>query len=422
MVYRLAKPERKTKGWFLRHFVLHQLLLELVFFALLQWLLALDWYILGIAFFVSVALVCCQNWVSLRRIERRFETLGTQFVTLTEAGILLECESAGIRNFVPWERISRVWLRMNMLMVQQTNGMFHLLPTESLRRERAEEMLAYVKAHAGKKPAPPTAPPADLLSENPMRISATPAQVREFVDYIMQFAVPGRSVALHVTLFILGLAMALCWEFDLFALLLPLIVAAGGILIFVMRPGLCARAMRKNTTPAYLHVSRDAVLVQSDGGTWAVLPVSMVDSAVQLRHVIVYRTKVLTSLLADPTPTPSPYLPQPVKLRLWLHRGWIAVALFVLPMLASFAYFMLATESGNAEFSKAMERGDELTRYVEEVMPPMQYPGPIVWCCLMVDNESAVVSCAWESELEVDVELYTGNETGQSEDCPADEE
>ena len=55
-------------------------------------------------------------------------------------------------------------------------------------------------------------------------------------------------------------------------------------------------------------------------------------------------------------------------------------------------------------------------------MPPMQYPGPIVWCCLMVDNESAVVSCAWESELEVDVELYTGNETGQSEDCPADEE
>ena len=401
---------------------MHQLLLELVFFALLQWLLALEWYILGIAFFVSVALVCCQNWVSLRRIERRFETLGTQFVTLTEAGILLECEGAGIRNYVPWERISRVWLRMNMLMVQQTNGMFHLLPTESLRRERAEEMQAYVKARAGKKPTLFTAPPAYLLSENPIRISATPAQVREFVDYIMQFSVPGRSVALHVTLFLLGLSMALCWEFDLFALLLPLLVAAGGILILVIRPGLCARAMRKNTTPAYLHVSREAVLVQSDGGTWAVLPVSMVESAVQLRHVIVYRTKVLTSLLADPTPTPSPYLPQPVKLLRWLYRGWIAVALFVLPMLASFVYFMLAAESENTEFSKAMERGDELTHYVEEVMPPMQYPGSIVWCCLMVDDERTVVSCAWESELEVDVELYAGNETGQPEDCPADED
>ena len=421
MVYRLAKPERKSKGWFLRCFVLRQLLVELVFFALIQWLFSLEWYILGIAFFVSVALVCCQNWVSLRRIERRFETLGTQFVTLTEAGILLECEGAGIRNYVPWERISRVWLRMNMLMVQQKNGMFHLLPTESLRRERAEEMLAYVKARAGKKPAPPTAPPADLLSENPMRISATPAQVREFVDYIMQFSVPGRSVALHVTLFLLGLSMALCWEFDLFALLLPLLVAAGGILIFVMRPGLCARAMRKNTTPAYLHVSRDAVLVQSDGGTWAVLPVSMVESAVQLRHVIVYRTKVLTSLLADPTPAPSSYLPQPVKLRRWLRRGWIAGACFVLPMLACFGYFFLSSESVNAEFSKAMERGEALSRYVEEVMPPMPYPGPIVWCCLMVDPDRTIVSCVWESEIEIDVELYE-NEAGQPEDSPADEE
>lgn len=151
MVYRLAKPERKSKGWFLKHVVLRQGLLMMVFIALLWLLIPLDWYVFAPAFLVAVMLVSCQNWVSTRRLERRFEKLGTQFVTLTEAGILVESEGAGVRSFVPWERISRAWLHMDMLMVRQTNGLFHLLPTESLQRERAEEMLAYVKAHAGKK-------------------------------------------------------------------------------------------------------------------------------------------------------------------------------------------------------------------------------------------------------------------------------
>ena len=54
-------------------------------------------------------------------------------------------------------------------------------------------------------------------------------------------------------------------------------------------------------------------------------------------------------------------------------------------------------------------------------MPPMPYPGPIVWCCLMVDPDRTIVSCVWESEIEIDVELYE-NEAGQPEDSPADEE
>ncbi len=422
MVYRLAKPERKSKGWFLKHVVLRQGLLMMVFIALLWLLIPLDWYVFAPAFLVAVMLVSCQNWVSCRRLERRFEKLGTQFVTLTEAGILVESEGAGIRSFVPWERISRAWLHMDMLMVQQTNGLFHLLPTESLRRVRAEEMLAYVKAHAGKKQAPPTAPPAALLSENPARVSVTPSQWREFVDYIMQESVPGRMVVSHVALFILGLIIPLCWGYELYALVLPLLVIGVGFVIVVKYPGLFARAMRKDPSPGYLHVCRDAVLVQSDNGAWAALPASLIDGAVQLRHGIVYHTQILSFVLADSIPSSSPNLPPPVKLRRWLHRGWIAGACFVLPMLACFGYSSLTSEPVNAEYSKAMERGEALSRYVEEVMPPMPYPGHIVWSCLMVYPECTVVSCAWESELEVDVMLYTGNETGQPEDSPADEE
>ena len=118
MVYRLAKPERKSKGWFLKHVVLRQGLLMMGIIALIWLLIPLDWYVFAPAFLVAVVLVSVQNWVSCRRLERRFEKLGTQFVTLTEAGILVESEGARVRSFVPWERISRAWLHMDMLMVQ----------------------------------------------------------------------------------------------------------------------------------------------------------------------------------------------------------------------------------------------------------------------------------------------------------------
>lgn len=182
MVYRLARPERKSNGWFLGYVVVRQGLVMLIIYALLWLLIPLDWDILAAAFLVTLVLVTCQNWVMLRRYERRFEMLGTQFVTMTEAGILVEGECSGLRYFVSWERIRRVWLHHDMLMVQQTNGLFHLMPTESLRREQAEEMLAYVKAHAGKTQAPPIAPPAGLLSDPPRPgdgISGTVAGVCE---------------------------------------------------------------------------------------------------------------------------------------------------------------------------------------------------------------------------------------------------
>lgn len=420
MVYRLAKPERKSKGWFLKHVVLRQGLMMMLFIALLWLLIPLDWYVLAPAFLVAVVLVSCQNWVSSRRLERRFERLGTQFVTLTKAGILVESEDAGIRSFEPWERISRAWLHMDMLMVQLTNGLFHLLPTESLQRARAEEMLAYVKAHAGKKLTPPTAPPTALRSENPARVSVTPSQWREFVDYIMQEAVPGRMVVSHVALFILGVIIPLSWGYELYALALPLLVIGGGGVVMVKYPGLFARAMRKDPSPGYLHVSRESVLVQSDNGAWAVMPTSLIDAAVQLRHGIVYRTQILSCVLADSTPTPSPILPQPAGSLCWLYRGWIAVALFVLPLLASFAYFFLTSPAGNAEYSKAMERGEALSRYVEEVMPPQEYPGHIIYCAYYADAQ--ILSIMWEEDLAVYLHLSPEYEEGQSEDCPGEEE
>lgn len=410
MVYRLAKPERKTKGWFLRYVVVRQTIAVLVCYAVLRLLIPLDWYIFVGAFLVTVALLICQNWVMLRRHERRFEMLGTQFVTMTEAGILVEGECSGLRYFVSWERIKRVWLHHDMLMVQQTNGLFHLMPTESLRREQAEEMLAYVKAHAGKTQAPPIAPPAGLLSETPVRVTASPAQWREFVNFIMGTAVPGRKVAGYAGIFLLGLSGSLIWAWEMNVFLLPWLVVAAVFIIIILHPGLFARAMWKTPTPGYVHVSRDTVLVQSDCGTWTALSTGLIESAVQLRHGIVYRTRILTSVLVDLPPEPSPHLPQPRKVR----RHPLLVLGLVL--VASLPLWLIEPDP----YDEAVERGEQLQMYVEELLPPQEYPGHIIYCAYYADAQ--ILSIEWEEDLEVYLHLSPEYEEGQSEDCPGEEE
>ena len=89
-------------------------------------------------------------------------------------------------------------------------------------------------------------------------------------------------------------------------------------------------------------------------------------------------------------------------------------------MLASFAYFFLTSPVGNAEYSKAMERGEALSRYVEEVMPPQEYPGHIIYCAYYADAQ--ILSIVWEEDLAVYLHLSPEYEEGQSEDCPGEEE
>lgn len=410
MVYRLARPKRRSNGWFLAHVVVRQVLSGLIYFALLWLLLPLDWYIYVVVFLLTLVILSCHNRVLMRRHEHRFEMLGTQFVTLTEAGLLVESEGCGMQCYVPWESIRRAWLHHDMLMVQQTNGLFHLLPTESLRRERAGEMLAYVKAHAGKKQALLIAPPAGLLSETPARVTASPAQWREFVNFIMGASNPGRRVAGYVGIFLIGLGCSIIWAWELYALLLPLLVVAAGAIVVQANPGFFARAMRKTPSPGYVHVSRDTVLVQSDSGAWAVLPIGVIDSAVQLRHGIVYRTRIQSAVLMDSTPSPSPYLPQPRKV-----RSRPLLALFLV-LVASLPLWLFESDL----YEEAVERGEQLQMYVEELLPPQEYPGYIIYCAYYADDQ--ILSIEWEEDFEVYLHLSPEYEEGQSEDCPEEEE
>lgn len=403
MVYRLCKPERKSMGWFLKHVVVHQSIVLAICFAVLWLFIPFEWYFYVAAFLVAILVICCQNWASLRRIERRFEVLGTQFVTMTEAGVMVESDDSGTKSFTPWERISKVWLRSDMLMLRQTNGLFQLLPTASLRREQTDSMLAYATAHAGKKGATPIALPAALLTEKPVRVTAAPAQWREFVRFVMRDALPGRMLLSYVAVVALSFAFSLSVVHEIPFLPLEILVALVVALVIFINPGLFARAMRQNPTPGYLHVSRDTVLVQSDSGGWAVLPTGMFDSALRLRHGIIYRTRVLSCVLADVTPEPLPHLPQPCKPRRRLLLTVLAVLLIFWPLIDFFP----------DEYEEALERGEQLQMYMEELLPPQEYPGCITYCAYYADD--AVVGIEWENGLEVF--LYCA-----PEDCPEEEE
>jgi hypothetical protein len=243
---------------------------------------------------------------------------------------------------------------------------------------------------------------------------ASPAQWREYVNFIMGAAMPGRMVAGYVGVFSIGLGCGLIWVWELYALLLPLLVVAVVVIVLLANPGLFARAMLRNPSPGYLHVKRDTVLVQGDNGAWAVLPVGLIDSAVRLRHGIIYRTRVLSFILADVTPIPFPHLPQPRKVS--RHPFLVLLLVLVLPFVALVSLSMLQSDP----YEEALERGELLQTYVEELLPPQEYPGHIIYCAYYADAQ--ILSIEWAEDLEVYLHLSPEYEEGQSGDCPGEEE
>lgn len=399
---------------------MRQSIYGLVFYALLSLVASLDWYICAISAFLLFVWMSCRNWVLWRRLEQRFEMLGTQFVTLTEAGMLVEGDGTGVRGFVPWKRIGRSWLRPDMLIVQQTNGLFHLLPTEKLRREQAEEMYAYVKAHAGAQDAPHIAPPAELLSETPVRVTAAPAQWREFVNYVMRAAEPGRVLLIYVALLLIGLGGSMyLLSGGSSVMSIRVLVFLVLVLPIALNPGFFARAMRNDPAPGYLHVHQKTVLAQLDNGAWTVLPTTLFDSARQLRHGIVYNTRLRSSVLADATDSPFPFLPAPRKARLWPHVIALFVVVVVLPVVSALSALPPEDDCEDV-FVEASERGDSLVQYVEEILPPREYPGRLD-CLYFADSD--IIIMEWESGLEARMFLHEPSMSEEAADmATADED
>lgn len=402
MVYRLAKPKRMGLGWFLRVVVLRRIIVLAIVMCGVSLILSAAYTIslitIGVVLFIQLLL----DILAYRLHAKVIAAQGTQFLTLTEAGLMVEGESTGVRRFVPWARLKKGWLRHGMLMVQEVSGLFHLLPVESISCERAEEMLAFVNAHAGRKTPAPLPPPAAMLTDSPVRVTAGKAQWQEYVDYLYRLSQPGIQVGAYGAIAILCSVVPLCLLAALPLLLVPLLLLIVFFLYLLRHPGGLARRLRKSPRPGWMHVGPEGMLALSDDGAWAAIPVRLIDSALQMRHGVIYHAQPFYISLADSTPTPSPYLPQPRRPRRWRHVAGLVVSMVVLPVVSALCYFGLELKSGMDAYYEARDRGEALASYVEALMPPQEYPGHLE--CLY-DTEGPFLFMEWDGGLSADLIL-----------------
>ena len=91
---------------------------------------------------------------------------GSWFVTVTDAGLMIEKPKVGSTTYMTWQLIKRVALKNNQLIIVLENGLSYFLPLASLSPERAQELSAFCSANAGKEVPPDkqVAPPAAMLS------------------------------------------------------------------------------------------------------------------------------------------------------------------------------------------------------------------------------------------------------------------
>ena len=403
MVYRLIQPKRRGLGWFLRVIVLRRLILVAIVLGGVSLLLSETCTVSPIGIGVALLFILVRDVLAYRLHAKVIAAQGTQFVTLTEAGLMVEGESTGVRRFVPWARLVRGCLRQGMLMIQEVNGLIHLFPVESLSRERAEEMLAWVNAHAGRKTPAPLSPPAAMLTDSPVRVTAGKAQWREYVDCLYRLTQPGSQVGAYVAVAILCSVAPLCLLAAVPLLLVPLLLLIGFFLYILRHPGGLARRMRKLPRPGWMHVGPDVMLALSDDGAWTVIPTRLFDSALQMRHGVIYHGLPFFIVLSDSAPTPLPYLPQPQRPRRWMHVAGLVLSVVVLPVVSALCYFGLELKSGMDEYYEARDRGAALVSYVESLMPPQEYPGHLE--CLYY-TEGPFLFMEWESGLSADLILY----------------
>ena len=370
-----------------------------------------------LAFCVSLLVLLAIDWKAIRHQERIEEAQGARFVTLTESGILEECEGSKVRRYVPWTRVKKGWLQHGKLLIQQETGLFNVYHAGALPRERAEEMLAYVNDHAGKNEEPMMPPPAETLTETPYPISATPKQWREYIDCFYRLALPW-------TTFLFGILLALCcalipvcyfcWEREL---TIMMILLAGMCLLQFLRPGFWAMRAMKNPGPGWVHVTPETTLSMSESGSWTLFRTKSIDVGLQMRHGVVYQMSGLYILLVDTPPEPIPVLPPPRKPDCWFQK---IVLPLVLLEIAVASWVLLQGMEPPDTYETARENGAQLQSLVEEVMPPLEYPGEILSCVYYAEEQ--LLSIDWASGMEVFLSLSPENEEGQSGDCPEKEE
>lgn len=410
MVYRLST----TKSWqerpiFLRLLLVFSVPTALILYMIFAYLLECGWMFSAVTAVLVALLEAVAMAGPLRAYFRRLQKIGTWFVTVTEAGIYLETPRSGIRNYISWGRVDKVMDRRDVIMVAMKNGLSYLLPTETLSPERKQELLRYCAERAGRQVAAELQMllPAECCIDSPVLLTGTRAQRLEFADALAR-QISLMSWVRLLAICLLGSAcVAMLLEPDPLENMCWLVVAGVCLILGVrgyLHPGRDFRKVATDDSPCRVHVTREHVLLENPSASWSVVPLAQVESGLQMKHCITYTVKTggMFLLNAD-TPIPAG-MPVPRRRECWRTLLPLFVALVLIPALVGIWAW---PSDGSEEYIAARERGVELQAYLEDLLPPTEYPGAIDWCALYIAESDG--SCSlfidWESGLELVIDL-----------------
>ncbi|MBR6577018.1 MAG: hypothetical protein IKK73_07805 [Akkermansia sp.] len=414
MVYRLSEPERKSKMTMLRWVFLRSFLPVFIITYVVLSLLGSPWAL--IASSTGAVLAAGINFCIYVRVLRRQADIGDWFVTLTEAGMMIETPRTGAKAYVAWQRIVQARKVGTMLMVYLESDFHYLFPLENMRAERVDEMCRYFQERV-KKHIPPEEQirmPEECVSPTPVCGVPTREARAELADVLVcQVWSPWVKVFLLCCACVFETAfLYLVWCFYTSASQLEpvdVILILGGIafslmaLFFMLRryihPGCQQKKWINTDEPGELHVTKNHVLAATPGAAWSVMPVSQVSRAWQLRHNYVYEYRTGGAFGLSLDEQPPAHLPQPQKPRRAMRNLMLALFVAVLPALA-FGAFLLFGGSDEAEYREAAQRGEKLAGYVESLTPVHGFPGKIDYCTVYSDEEHGytTIYISWEED------------------------
>ena len=138
------------------------------------------WMMLGMAFPAAVGAL-----MQYRLICKGIQSYTNTFYTLTEGGLMMECDGGKTCAYFSWADVTETRRLMNhTVWLKLSNGKSVNCLLESLPEERIAEFAAFAVEHAGKTPPPSalTPPPAELTGITHLTYSGTPEQRREHGD------------------------------------------------------------------------------------------------------------------------------------------------------------------------------------------------------------------------------------------------
>ena len=404
MVYKLTAPGKTVSRKAVLSLSLPYGILAWGLAVLIGGMMNVGW---GVIIVFSLLISLLTTLFMCSQLGKRFRTYhgqGDWFVTVTEAGFMLEKTAEGTTAYVNWEFVAKVMLRNNLLLLALKNGMNHFLPLASLSPERAKELCDYCTEHAG-KPVPPdkqVAPPADLLAAPALPCAAGVAARQEVADEIScQQSSLARWVYLLMVAFMAGGIVVLSWTWVVTGeeKMFGLSIVVGMLFLWgraFLHPGWVLTRWVRHDIESTAHIHGGKLLAYTPGVAWSCLPLSLVTGAKlqRLSYVYVVQGGGVVGISRS------------VPVKRWRMSLALFGATVVVPVLVALGMWCWVNQMNQQAEDEASARGQALADYVQELLPPGEFPGPIYWAASYeTPDGGAHLVFLWENDMVLQMQL-----------------